>query len=77
MPFFEVLRLRVFLDMHLGDLFLDLPFPLKKDEPLVDIIEKEVCNKQPDRDALVDFLRDIKSVSTSSGMDAYQWRGNR
>ena len=69
MPLFAVLHLRVFWNSLLGNPFLDVVFPVTSDSRLVDIIRAEVLRHDPSRSS-IDFVEDIKSAKTPSGMDA-------
>ena len=51
--------------------FIDVPFPVTNDGILVDIIREEVLRTAIDKCELSDnFVEDIKSAKTPSGMDA-------
>ena len=49
--------------------FLDVAFPVTVDKRLVDVIGDEVLQQDPSCSS-VDFVQDIKSAKTPSGMDS-------
>ena len=64
-----LLHLKVFWNKDTGNPCIDVALPITNDERVADIVSREVLRKNSAHDT-IDFVRDIKSATTSSGMDA-------
>ena len=64
-----LLHLKVFWNKATGNPCIDVALPITNDERVADIVSREVLHKNSAHDT-IDFVRDIKSATTSSGMDA-------